>query len=52
MANSFNYFRPFVFLHDYDVAVTTACSVADVAAALVVLLVVTPPHAALTAVDP
>ena len=39
-------------LHDCDVAITTACSLADDVAALAMLLVITLPDAALIAVDP
>jgi len=42
---------PFIFLHDCDVAVTTACFVADVAAALAVLQVITLSDATLVVVN-
>ena len=43
---------PFGTLRDLDVAVTMACSLADDAAALAMLLVMTPPDAALIVIDP
>jgi len=43
---------PFGTLHDLDAVVKMACSLADDTATLAMLLVITQPDAALTAVDP
>ena len=43
---------PFKTSRDLDVTVTTACSLEDDAAAIAMLLVITPLDATLTAIDP
>jgi len=53
LSDCISYFKsPSETLHDLDVAATMACSLADDATALAMLLIITSPDVALTAVDP